>query len=128
MFVRSLELHDFRSWRELSLPLDPGVTVFSGPNGHGKTNIVEALGYLAHLGSHRVNTDSALVREGQQIARVSATAVNHNRELTANIPLGGSEPNGAHSNRSRRAPPDRRLGLSSSSSFPPQTHTLVLVA
>ena len=60
MFVRSLELHDFRSWRELSLPLDPGVTVFSGPNGHGKTNIVEAL-----LNAHAALDDAGVPMENR---------------------------------------------------------------
>ncbi|WP_311489078.1 DNA replication/repair protein RecF [uncultured Corynebacterium sp.] len=125
MFVRSLELHDFRSWRELSLQLDPGVTVFSGPNGHGKTNIVEALGYLAHLGSHRVNTDSALVREGQQIARVSATAVNHNRELTAHIAIRGHGSNRAHINRTQLATTSELLGIVRTTLFSPEDLALV---
>ena len=45
-------------------PLEPGVNVLVGRNGTGKTNLVEALGYLATLGSHRVATDAPLVRRG----------------------------------------------------------------
>ena len=125
MFVRSLELHDFRSWRELSLDLEPGVTVFLGPNGHGKTNIVEALGYVAHLGSHRVSTDSALVREGAQIARVSATAVNHNRELTAHIAIRGHGANRAHINRTKLATTRELLGIVRTTLFSPEDLALV---
>ncbi|MDO5453740.1 MAG: AAA family ATPase, partial [Corynebacterium sp.] len=55
MYLRRLELRDFRSWPELSLDLQPGVTLFVGRNGFGKTNIVEAVGYSAHLSSHRVS-------------------------------------------------------------------------
>ena len=87
MYVRSLRLSDYRSWQNLDITLSPGVTVFSGPNGHGKTNIVEALGYLSYLGSHRVNSDAALVREGCSVANVSATAVNNGRELTATLAI-----------------------------------------
>lgn len=58
MYIRSLELRDYRSWPELNLELEPGITVFIGRNGFGKTNIVEAIGYLAHLSSHRVSTDA----------------------------------------------------------------------
>ena len=47
MFVKELDLRDFRSWPQLHLELDPGVTVFSGRNGHGKTNIVEAVFYTS---------------------------------------------------------------------------------
>ena len=57
MYLTRLALTDFRSYAELSLELGPGVTTFSGPNGEGKTNLVEAIGYLATLGSHRVATD-----------------------------------------------------------------------
>ena len=60
MYVSNLRLSNYRSWEELDLQLSPGITIFSGPNGHGKTNIVEALGYLAHLSSHRVNTLSLI--------------------------------------------------------------------
>lgn len=58
MYLRHLELRDFRSWPELTVDLHPGVTVFVGRNGHGKTNVVEAVGYLAHLSSHRVSQDA----------------------------------------------------------------------
>ena len=42
-----------------------GVTAFVGPNGQGKTNLVEAIGYVATHGSHRVATDAPLVRHGR---------------------------------------------------------------
>src|SRR6185369_7894507 len=67
-----LALTDFRSYPELSLELGPGVTTFSGPNGEGKTNLVEAIGYLATLGSHRVATDAPLVRRGADRAVLRA--------------------------------------------------------
>jgi DNA replication and repair protein RecF len=69
-----LALTDFRSYPELSLELGPGVTTFSGPNGEGKTNLVEAIGYLATLGSHRVATDAPLARRGaDRAARAAVT-------------------------------------------------------
>ena len=54
MFIRTLSLRDFRSWEHVELELSPGRTVFLGANGNGKTNLLEAVGYLATLGSHRV--------------------------------------------------------------------------
>ena len=56
MHLAHLSLADFRSYPSVELPLGPGVTAFVGPNGQGKTNLVEAVGYLATLGSHRVAT------------------------------------------------------------------------
>ncbi|MDH5277860.1 MAG: AAA family ATPase, partial [Actinomycetota bacterium] len=64
MHVVALELVDFRSHEHVAVTLAPGATTFLGRNGQGKTNLVEALGYLATLGSHRVSTDAPLVRLG----------------------------------------------------------------
>lgn len=68
MHVSRLQLRDFRNYHELDLELGPGAHLFVGPNGQGKTNLVEAVGYLATLGSHRVSSDSALVRLGAEAA------------------------------------------------------------
>ena len=64
MHLRHLSVVDFRSYTSTELPLEPGVTTLVGLNGQGKTNLVEALGYLASLSSHRVATDAPLVRFG----------------------------------------------------------------
>lgn len=125
MYVRSLELADYRSWHTLDLDLTPGVTIFSGPNGHGKTNIVEALGYLAHLGSHRVSSDSAVVREGQKIATVSATAVNDGRELTTHLAIRSSGSNRAHINRTAMRSPRDILGIVRTTLFSPEDLALI---
>ncbi|MCK7676153.1 DNA replication/repair protein RecF [Corynebacterium pygosceleis] len=125
MHIRTLTLRDFRSWPNLSLDLRPGVTVLVGRNGHGKTNIVEAVGYLAHLGSHRVSTDGPLVRSGAADARVSAVAVNGGRELAAHLlikPRGG---NLAQLNRTRLESPRGLLGVVKTVLFAPEDIALV---
>jgi len=66
--VAHLSLADYRCYAALELPLDPGVTSFVGPNGQGKTNLVEAIGYVATLSSHRVASDAPLVRHGAERA------------------------------------------------------------
>jgi DNA replication and repair protein RecF len=55
--VSHLSLLDFRSYASAEVPLEPGVTAFVGPNGQGKTNLVEAVDYVANLRSHRVAGD-----------------------------------------------------------------------
>ena len=125
MYVRSLRLSDYRSWQNLDITLSPGVTVFSGPNGHGKTNIVEALGYLSYLGSHRVNSDAALVREGCSVANVSATAVNNGRELTATLAIRAHGANRAHINRATMNSPREILGIVRTTLFSPEDLALV---
>ncbi len=83
MYVAHLSLTDFRSYAQVELPLEPGITALVGPNGQGKTNLVEAMGYVATLGSHRVPSDAALVRAGATRAVVRTKVV---RELEPGHP------------------------------------------
>src|SRR3954466_8274239 len=87
MHVRHLSLTDFRSYETAELELTPGVTALVGPNGQGKTNLVEALGYLATLGSHRVALDAPLVRSGAERAVVRAVVVRDDRDLTVEVEI-----------------------------------------
>ena len=87
MYVRHLTLADFRSWESADLALDPGPVVLVGANGQGKTNLVEALGYLATLGSHRVAGDAPLVRAGAERAVVQAAVVADDRELRVEVEI-----------------------------------------
>jgi DNA replication and repair protein RecF len=87
MHVRHLSVVDFRSYPEADLELEPGVTALVGPNGQGKTNLVEALGYLATLDSHRVSTDAPLVRAGADRAVVRAGVVRDGRETRVEVEI-----------------------------------------
>ena len=89
MRVAHLSLRDFRSYAEVELPLDAGVTALIGPNGQGKTNLVEAVGYLSTLGSHRVAQDAPLVRLGAERAVVRGQVVRDDRPL---LRRGGDHP------------------------------------
>jgi DNA replication and repair protein RecF len=100
MYVRRLELIDFRSYAQTGVDLDPGPSVFVGPNGHGKTNLIEALGYLATLGSHRVSTDQPLVRAGAQRAVVRCAVVHDERELLIELEIVPGKANRARLGRS----------------------------
>lgn len=99
--------------------------LFVGRNGFGKTNIVEAIGYVSHLGSHRVSSDAPLVRQGQEQARISATAVNQGRELTAHILLKHRGANVGQINRTRLKSPRELLGVVHSVLFSPEDLALV---
>lgn len=112
MFVSHLALNDFRSYKETLVELNPGITVFLGHNGQGKTNIVEALAYLAHLSSHRVNADAALVRfpqdgEAAPAAAVVRAKVNRSgRERILEIEIVKGRANRARLNRVAAKPRD----------------------
>src|SRR3954452_19981826 len=95
MHVRHLSVTDFRSYPQAELELDPGVTALVGPNGQGKTNLVEAMGYLATLGSHRVATDAPLVRAGAQRAVVRAAVVRDGRETRVEVEISPGKSNRA---------------------------------
>ncbi len=61
MYVSHLSLRNFRNYRELELPLQPGTTLFYGPNAAGKTTLLEALYYLATTKSPRSSADRELI-------------------------------------------------------------------
>src|SRR3954471_10186760 len=95
MHVRHLSVTDFRSYAHAELALEPGVTALVGPNGQGKTNLVEALGYLATLGSHRVATDAPLVRAGAERAVVRAAVARDGRETRVEVEISPGKTNRA---------------------------------
>jgi DNA replication and repair protein RecF len=125
VFVRNLTLRDFRSWEEVSIELGPGTTLFVGRNGFGKTNLLEALYYLAGLRSHRVSSDQPLIRTGAEQARVTATVENDGRELTVDLLIGGSRSNKAAINGAPCRRPRDVLGILRAVMFAPEDLTLV---
>ncbi|MEV4124753.1 DNA replication/repair protein RecF [Nocardia sp. NPDC049707] len=125
MFIRTLSLRDFRSWEHAELELSPGRTVFLGSNGNGKTNLLEAVGYLATLGSHRVAADAPLIRIGTERARIGATVVNAGRELRIDIELNQGAANRAQINRSPVRRPREILGILQTVLFAPEDLALV---
>jgi DNA replication and repair protein RecF len=99
VIVTHLTLSDFRNYATLELELAPGPNLFVGSNGQGKTNLVESLGYLSTLGSHRVSSDQAMIRQGQESAIVRAKLAHAGREVLAEVQLNRSSPNRAQINR-----------------------------
>jgi DNA replication and repair protein RecF len=81
VLVRTLWLTDFRNYTAAHLDLAPGLTALVGANGEGKTNLLEALGWLATLGSFRGAPTEALVRRGAPFAVVRAEAEREGRDL-----------------------------------------------
>ncbi len=99
MWVSRLSLRDFRSYASLDVELEPGVTTFAAPNGWGKTNLVEALGYVSSLSSHRVSQDLPLVRAGQQRGIISALAHRGKRQVALEVTIKAKGANTARINR-----------------------------
>jgi DNA replication and repair protein RecF len=125
VYVRRLEVTDFRSWEHTELDLGPGISVLIGANGQGKTNLIEALGYLSTLSSHRVATDAPLVRHGAQRAILRTVVVHAGRELTVELEITPGRANRARINRSPLPRLRDVLGVLRSVLFAPEDLALV---
>lgn len=125
MWVEHLGLTDFRSYANVDVTLTTGVTTLLGSNGQGKTNLVEALGYLATLGSHRVASDAPLVRVGAEQAVVRARIVNDDRPITLELEINPGRANRARINRSPAGRPRDVLGYVRTVLFAPEDLALV---
>ncbi len=125
MHVAHLTLHDFRSYADLEVELEPGVTSFVGRNGQGKTNIVEAIDYLSRLASHRVAADLPLVRQGADRAVVRAAVVRDERRAVLEIEINPGRSNRARVNRAQLPRARELLGLVRTVVFAPDDLALV---
>jgi DNA replication and repair protein RecF len=123
--LRRLAVEDFRSWERAELELRPGVSVLVGPNGVGKTNLVEAVGYLSTLGSHRVSNDAPLVRRGAEHAIVRGQVVHLGRQLDVELQITPGRQNKARVNRAPVPRPREVLGILRSVLFAPEDLALV---
>ncbi|HEY9377901.1 MAG TPA: DNA replication/repair protein RecF [Jiangellaceae bacterium] len=125
MYLSQLALADFRSYSKVDLTLRPGVTVFVGPNGQGKTNLVEAVGYLASFGSHRVAQDAPLVRLGAERAVVRGSVVRDARSTLVEIEITAGKANRARVNHAAVPRPRDVLGLVRTVLFAPEDLALI---
>ena len=100
MRVTHLSLTDFRNYAQAEVPFGAGPNLIVGRNGQGKTNLVEALGFLSTLSSHRVSQTGAMVRSGQDSAIIRARLEYNGRDLLAEVQINRSGLNRAQINRS----------------------------
>ena len=99
MHVSHLALIDFRSYADAEIDIPAGVSAFIGPNGQGKTNLVEAIDYVATQSSHRVSTDQPLVRFGADQAIVRTTVQREDRQALIELEINPGKSNRARLNR-----------------------------
>jgi DNA replication and repair protein RecF len=125
VYLRHLQLVSFRSWDKVDLALRPGPAVFVGRNGEGKTNLVEAVGYLATMGSHRVSADAPLVAHGAAQAVVRAALRRGDRELLVEVEINPGRANRVRVNRAPLPRPRELLGMVRTVLFAPEDLALV---
>lgn len=87
MWINQLDLVNWRNHAHTRVSFEPGVTVLVGPNGQGKTNVVEAIRYLSTLSSHRVAGHQALIGDGGEEASVFASLNHQRRSVTLGLVL-----------------------------------------
>lgn len=125
MFVSHLSLTDFRSYSQLELSLKAGQNIFVGENGEGKTNIIEALMYLALLSSHRISSDQPLVRLGSERAYIRAKIESSDRTTLVELEINAAKANRAKVNQNPVRSQRELLGIVKSICFSPEDLDLV---
>ena len=125
MYLSRLALTDFRSYAAVDLRLEPGVSTLIGANGQGKTNVVEAVAYLATLGSHRVASDAPLVRHGAERAILRGAVTSAERDSLVEIEINPGRANRARLNRTPVPRPRQVLGTLHTVLFAPEDLSLV---
>jgi DNA replication and repair protein RecF len=125
VYLNRLALTDFRSYAGVDLRLEQGVSTLIGANGEGKTNVVEAIGYLATLSSHRVASDAPLVRHGAERAIVRGAVTSAGRDSLVEIEINPGRANRARLNRTPVPRPRQVLGVLRTVLFAPEDLSLV---
>jgi DNA replication and repair protein RecF len=120
-----LALTDFRSYAAADVELAPGVSTFTGANGQGKTNLVEAAAYVATFGSHRVATDAPLIRNGAQRAILRAAVSSAERDSLIEIEINPGKANRVRLNRVPLPRPREALGALRCVLFAPEDLAVV---
>jgi DNA replication and repair protein RecF len=120
-----LALTDFRSYAAADVLLAPGVTTFTGANGQGKTNLVEAACYAATFASHRVATDAPLIRSGAERAILRAGIRSAGRDSLLEIEINAGRANRVRLNRAPVPRPREALGVLRCVLFAPEDLAIV---
>ena len=125
MWLKSLQLANFRNYLQLNLDLSFGQVLLYGQNGEGKTNLVEAISYLSTLESHRVTGYQSLIQQGQTTAQLSGKVNQNSRELLIGVELNKEASNRYFLNGSARKKTSEVLGLVRTVSFSPEDLDLI---
>ncbi|WP_300266040.1 DNA replication/repair protein RecF [Microbacterium sp.] len=100
MIVEHLSLVDFRNYATAELSLHRGPNVLVGKNGQGKTNLAEAIVFLATLGSHRVSSDAPMVKDSRDFGVIRARLSVGSRKVLTEVQINRQGSNKARINGS----------------------------
>ncbi|PRB75112.1 DNA replication/repair protein RecF [Arthrobacter sp. MYb214] len=125
MYISQLSLTGFRSYAQADVHLAPGINVLIGPNGVGKTNIVESVGYLANLSSHRVSNDAPLLHFGSERALIRGTVHLGPQTTVIEVEITSGKINRARINRANPVRAREILGMVRTVLFAPEDMALI---
>ncbi len=125
MLITNLNLTNYRSYTTLDLSLDPGVSIFVGKNGEGKTNIAEAILYLTFLSSHRASGNTPLIKLGNQSAYIRAKVKYPEREILVELEINSDKANRAKVNQNQVRNQKEIFGIVQTIYFSPEDLDIV---
>ena len=125
MLITNLNLTNYRSYATLDLSLDPGVSIFVGKNGEGKTNIAEAILYLTFLSSHRASGNTPLIKLGNQSAYIRAKVKFPEREILVELEINSDKANRAKVNQNQVRSQKEIFGIVQTIYFSPEDLDIV---
>jgi len=120
VLITNLNLTNYRSYATLDLSLDPGVSIFVGKNGEGKTNIAEAILYLTFLSSHRASGNTPLIKLGNQSAYIRAKVKYPEREILVELEINSDKANRAKVNQNQVRSQKEIFGIVQTIYFSPE--------
>lgn len=123
--LRQLWLTEFRNYESLKLSFEPGRVLFTGANGQGKSNVLEAIAYLGSLGSFRGAPPDALIRAGSDEATARALVQAEDRELLIEAHLVRGRANRIQVNKQKLGRARDLIGLMPTTVFGPDDLELV---
>ena len=125
MLITNLNLTNYRSYTTLDLTLEPGVSIFVGKNGEGKTNIAEAILYLTFLSSHRASGNTPLIKLGNQSAYIRAKVKYPEREILLELEINSDKANRAKVNQNQVRSQKEIFGIVQTIYFSPEDLDIV---
>ena len=125
MFAKRVKLTNFRNYDSADIEFSSGVNLIYGPNGQGKTNLVEALNFFASLDSHRVAGHSPLIKQGKSTTIISLELSHQGRDLLLEYEINTDSPNRARLNKTEVGKPKDILGYLNSVIFAPEDLDIV---
>ncbi len=125
MYLSYLSLTNYRSYEQAELELKPGPNILIGANGVGKTNIAEAINYLAVQHSHRVSNDQPLVRIGQEQALARGRIHRGEQAVSIEYEINPGKSNRVAINRGAPQPARQAYGIFKAVMFAPEDIELV---